>query len=366
MTGLGSVLGHRVVVCAGSGGVGKTTTAAAIGLHAARQGKKAVVLTIDPALRLADALGLAGLEPGREVLVRQEGEGSLVALMLDAKGAWDALVERFTPNPEVRDRILANRFYRHLSESFAGSQEYMAIEQLCSLRQSGRFDLIVVDTPPSQHALDFLEAPDRLARFLDRKIVRWFVRPYVAAGWSAFRVANRTARFVLERLEEATGVSVLLEISEFFTGMAGLFEGFQERVERAYELFRARETAFVLVTSAEEPVLCQAEYLHGRMRELSIPLRAVVFNRIHREFDTGPLRGAGEQTLRELVGPESAARLLRNFDDYERLARGEGVRMDAFRRQLGRRVAVAIVPNFETDVHDLGGLERMAGFLFPS
>jgi anion-transporting ArsA/GET3 family ATPase len=186
---------HDVIVCAGSGGVGKTTAAATIALWGAKRGRRAAVLTIDPARRLADSLGLP-LAGGSEIavpkeLLRANGieiQGSLSAMMLDQKGAWDSLVERHAPSPEIRDRILENRFYQHLSQSFAGSQEYMAIEELARLRESARYDLIVVDTPPSRHALEFLEAPQRIHDFLDRRIVRWFVKPYVAAGWSALRL----------------------------------------------------------------------------------------------------------------------------------------------------------------------------------
>src|SRR5262249_47952361 len=156
--------------------------------------------------------------------------GSLTAMMLDQKGSWDELVERHAPNAEVRERILDNRFYRQLSQSFAGSQEYMAVEQLGELEASGRYDLIVVDTPPTQHALDFLEAPDRLLAFLDRKIVKWFVRPSVSAGWSALQSMNRTVGFLLRKIEDATGVGALAEVSDFFDGMGGLFDGFEVRV----------------------------------------------------------------------------------------------------------------------------------------
>src|SRR5262249_12793980 len=144
----------------------------------------------------------------------------LWAMMLDQKGAWDALVERHAP-PEARERILKNPFYQHLSQTFAGSQEYMAIEQLCLLSDSGQYDLIVVDTPPTRHALDFLEAPRRLGDFLDRNVVKWFVRPYFNAGWSALRAVNRTVGFILRRLEQATGISALAEISDFFANMSG-------------------------------------------------------------------------------------------------------------------------------------------------
>src|SRR5438876_1151261 len=189
---------HQIVISAGSGGVGKTTVAASIALWGALAGRRAVVITIDPARRLASSLGLETLgSEAREIpaeFFAAQGlaapRGSLAAMMLDQKGAWDALVERHAP-AEARARILQNPFYQHLSQTFAGSQEYMAIEQLCLLAESRAYDLIVVDTPPTRHALDFLEAPRRIGDFLDRKVVKWFVRPYFSAGWSALRAMNR-------------------------------------------------------------------------------------------------------------------------------------------------------------------------------
>jgi len=192
---------HRVVVSAGSGGVGKTTVAAAVGVWGALQGRRTAVLTIDPARRLATSLGLETLghdarEIPREVFAAQglSPTAPLAAMMLDQKGAWDALVERYAP-ADARERILANPFYQHLSQTFAGSQEYMAIEQLCLLVDGGAYDLVVVDTPPTRHALDFLEAPKRIDDFLDKSIVKWFVRPYFSAGSSRRPASPRSRRF---------------------------------------------------------------------------------------------------------------------------------------------------------------------------
>ena len=377
---------HDVVVCAGSGGVGKTTTAATIALWGAMQGRRAAVLTIDPARRLADSLGLP-LVGGSEVVVpsellRENGielSGSLSAMMLDQKGAWDSLVERHAPSEETRDRILKNRFYQHLSQSFAGSQEYMAVEELARLRDAGRYDLIVVDTPPSRHALEFLEAPQRINDFLDRKVVRWFVKPYVSAGWSAMRLFNRTAGFVLRTLEEATGVAVLAEISDFFAGMQSLFDGLGERMDRVYRVLKSPKTAFVLVSSPEEEVLEEAEYLSDKMAALGMPLRAVVFNRVHEEFTEpidradfprGEIRGDDEPRVRaclERAGVSSgdlAARLARNFVAYQDVARGDGLRLEMFAQGLPRNVPIVRVPNFSTDLHEIGGLSRMHPYLF--
>jgi anion-transporting ArsA/GET3 family ATPase len=308
-----------------------------------------------------------------------ELEGSLAAMMLDQKGAWDALVERHAPSAEVRERILKNRFYQHLSQSFAGSQEYMAIEELARLRESQRYDLIVVDTPPSRHALEFLEAPQRMNDVLDKKVIRWFVKPYVAAGWSTMRFLNRTAGFVLRTLEEATGIGVLAEISDFFGGMSTMFDGFSERIDRVSRVLRSPKTAFVLISSPEEEVLEEAEYLSDKMTALGMPLRAVVFNRVHEEFTRpidrsdfprGEIRGDDAARVKACLGragiepPDLAARLAENFVAYQDLARGDCLRLEQFSSSLPRQVPIVRVPNFSVDLHDLGTLTRMHPFLF--
>lgn len=353
---------HDVVVCAGSGGVGKTTTAAAIGLLGAISGRRAIVLTIDPAKRLADSLGIEELG-NRPTPVAVAEKGSLAAMMLDQKGAWDALVERYAESPEVRQRIFDNAFYQNLSGTFAGSQEYMAIEQLSQLKESGDYDLIVVDTPPTHHALDFLDAPSRLGNFLDRRVMRWFVRPYMSAGWSGLRVVNRTASALLRRLEEATGVSALADVSEFFIAMSDLFEGWDERVKRVEELLRSRSSAFILVATPEEQVLAEAEYFCSKVEEHSIALRGVVFNRLQSELE-GDRPPLDEAAIVDAIGDAvtSAAtrrRLARNFLRYETQARGDQLRIETFRAQLPASVAVATIPNFEEDLHDLAGLRRL-------
>lgn len=377
---------HRIVISAGSGGVGKTTVAASVALWGALQGRRTIVMTIDPARRLARSLGIPELgsdvrEITRDVLA-QAGlavRGTLSAMMLDQKGAWDALVERHAP-ADARERILRNRFYQHLSQAFAGSHEYMAIEQLCVLAESGDYDLIIVDTPPTRHALDFLEAPRRLADFLDRQVVKWFVRPYFSAGWSALRAVNRTAGFLLRRLEQATGVSALAEISDFFTSMSGLFDNFGERVDRAYALLRGGDTALVLVSSPEEQVLEDAEYLTGKMAGLGMPLKGVVFNRVHEEFrfTDGPRHGFDDPEPEDIVRvagtvgrvvkgePKLARELAQNFLDYQVLAQGDQLRIEQFAAVLHEDVPVVTVPNFSRDVHDVRGLAAMHPHLFPA
>lgn len=370
MAGLDEVLRqHRVIICAGSGGVGKTTTAASLAVRAALSGRRTMVLTIDPAKRLANALGIQDLgDTNTPVTVENIPADRLSAMMLDQKGAWDELVERHAPSAEVRDRILHNTFYQHLSQSFAGSQEYMAIEQLCALYDSGAYDLIVLDTPPTRHALDFLEAPQRIADFLDRRVVKWFVRPYFSAGWATMRLVNRTVGFLFRRLEDATGISALVEVSDFFTSMSGLFERFEPRVRRVYELLRSPETGFVLVATPEEQVLSEAEYFCRKVRELRMSLRAVVFNRTHREVGGGRQAVGPEEVAalmaRVLSESRHAAALATNFNRYEMLGRGDGLRMEAFRRLLPKSVKVVEVPNFNSDLHSVVDLRAMHPFLF--
>jgi anion-transporting ArsA/GET3 family ATPase len=325
-------------------------------------------MTIDPAKRLANALGIGEvLSAGDAVEVEGVGNGRLSAMMLDQKGAWDQLVERHAPSTEARDRILENRFYEHLSQTFAGSHEYMAIEQLCDLYENDAYDLIVVDTPPTRHALDFLEAPRRLADFLDRNVVKWFVRPYFSAGWSTMRFVNRTVGFLFRRLEDATGISALTEVSDFFNSMGGLFENFEDRVRRVYELLRSPSTAFVLVATPEEQVLKEAEQFCQQVVDLGMHLRGVVFNRVHREMAGARPRLTPSRVSGVLgrcgVGDAAAVRLAENFDRYETIGRGDGLRIEAFRQLVSPEVNVVEVPNFTSDVHSVEGLREMHQFL---
>jgi anion-transporting ArsA/GET3 family ATPase len=374
---------HRVVICVGSGGVGKTTTAATIALWGALEGRRAVVLTIDPARRLANSLGIAELgdepktvDPALLATAGRPVRGTLAAMMLDQKNAWDRLVARHAPSDEVRERILQNRFYLNLSQNFAGSHEYMAIEQLCLLCESDAYDLIVLDTPPTKRALDFFEAPERIRDFLDRRIVRWFLMPYLSQGWAVAKAMNRTVGFLFRKLEEATGVSALAEVSDFFSAMSGMFDAFTARTDVIHDILRARSTAFVLVTGPEEQVLTEAEFFSERMKGMQMPLGGVVFNRVHEEFAADPAVFAGGDVTRGDEADVAAALvaagvpeaqvpwLAANFVDYQQLARGEALRLEQFRAGISRRVPFVTVPNFDTDLHDLASLTRMHAYLF--
>lgn len=368
--------GHRVVVCVGSGGVGKTTTAAALALQAAIEGRRAMVLTIDPARRLAQSLGLEDLAAGEqrieESVLAGAGEpvrGTLSAGMLDQKSAWDDFIARHAPNEEVLSTILRNEFYQHLSRTFAGSTEYMAIEELCRIYESDRYDLIVLDTPPTGHALDFLEAPQRLEEFLDRSTIAWFVRPYMSAGWSAWKRASQSLRFVLERIERATGVETLKQISDFFIAMESLFDGIAERSGRVRELLKNDDTAFVLVAGPDERVLEDSEMLADRMEDLGMPLKGVVMNRMHASetvehaFDDGALASL-EGTLADLgIGDEVAVWMAGNYRNACAVARAEAIRREAFEGGLSPEIPVVAVPELRQDVHSVEVLTQLLPYL---
>jgi len=296
--------------------------------------------------------------------------GSLSAGMLDQKSAWDEFISRHAPNTNVRDVILRNEFYQHLSRSFAGSTEYMAIEELCRLAENGEHDLIVLDTPPTGHALDFLDAPVRLENFLDRSVLGWLVKPYVAAGWTAWKTASRTVRFLVRRIEEAAGIGTLSEVSEFFVAMDRLFDGIAERSRKVRTLLAGSETAFVLVAGPEEQVLGESEQLTARMRALGMPLKGVVMNRIH------PLPGAGEYAIDAAAVSAALAPLLKGGTSAQCLewiaetyvascmmARAEEIRREAFETGLEAEVACVAVPELDHDVHDLTALAAVARLL---
>lgn len=274
---------HRLVVTVGTGGVGKTTLAAALALGGALRGRRAMVLTIDPARALARALGLTTLERGGQRIdattLRAAGielAGSFDAGMLDQKSAWDGFIERHAPSDAVRRALLDNPFYQELSQRFAGATEFVAMEELCRLHESARYDLIILDTPPAAHALDFVTAPERIDRLLDPEIASWLSHPTVRAG----RAASATLGVVMRLLARATGKQTLRDVAAFFAALDTLFDDLRRRARTARELIHGPEAAFVLVTGADEAVLEATAELDARIRALHLPLRGVIANRM--------------------------------------------------------------------------------------
>lgn len=338
---------RRIVICAGAGGVGKTTTAAALALGAARRGRRACVVTIDPARRLADALGVAELtnDPHQ---VKGDWPGELWALMLDTKTTFDQVVAANATSPQQAEAIYRNRFYRNISAALSGTQEYMAMEKLYELHTEERFDLIVVDTPPTRRALDFLDAPRRLTRLLDNRIFRLLMRP-TRAG---LRAINMATQIFLRTVSKVVGGEVVRDAVAFFEAFEGMEQGFRDRAQAVLALLSEPMTAWVLVTAPREDAIDEALFFARRLHDSSIRVDAVVVNRIFPRFGPAPDVPAG--------GP--LADFAANLRDLDRVAGRE----EGFVEALAGRVPeapVVRVPHLEEDVHDLDGLTAIGAHL---
>ncbi|SOE00588.1 ArsA family ATPase [Blastococcus haudaquaticus] len=352
----------RIVVCCGAGGVGKTTTSAALALAAAEAGRTVVVLTIDPARRLAQSLGLVELdnEPRRVEVPGADGE--LHAMMLDMKRTFDDIVTAHS-TPERGQAILENPFYQTLSSSFSGTQEYMAMEKLGQLRASDQWDLIIVDTPPSRSALDFLDAPNRMSRFLDGTMIRLLTAP----SRSGFKIASAGFMFFSRIISKILGGQLLRDISAFVAALDTMFGGFRERATATYELLRRPGTWFVVVATPEPDALREASYFVDRLSAEGMPLAGLVVNRTHPPATTAlsatRAEGAAEEVA-EAGGPGAglAAAALRVHAERMLLATREQHLADRF-TSAHPEVAVRTVPAAAGDVHDLDGLRGMADAL---
>jgi anion-transporting ArsA/GET3 family ATPase len=359
----------RVCICAGSGGVGKTTTSAAIAAGMAARGKRVAVLTIDPAKRLADSLGLpelgnverqvdpalfaeAGFDPGG---------GELWAMMLDSKQTFDEVVRKHAPDEETRDRILSNRIYEQLSAALAGSQEYMAMEKLFEIHAEDRYDLLVLDTPPSRDALDFLDAPKRLTQFIEGRALQVFMRP---AGLG-MKIFGRGTSMMFSVLRRITGVDLLEDLAEFFQAFSGMVEGFRERARRVNELLGDPRTSFLVVCAPQGEPISEAVYFHRKLVEAEMPFGGVIVNKVHYEEELPGDAGEVEAELAEVVGGDLARRVAENLRDYAALAARDRRNVAHLAAELRSR-AVIQVPYLDEDVHDLAGLMEINRYLFAS
>ncbi|MFB9718961.1 ArsA family ATPase [Planobispora longispora] len=358
--------GTRIIVCCGSGGVGKTTTAAALGLRAAERGRCAVVLTVDPARRLAQSMGLSELDNTPRLIkgVEGAGTGKLYAMMLDMKRTFDEIIEAHA-DPERARQILTNPFYQSLSSSFSGTQEYMAMEKLGQLRRSGEWDLIIVDTPPSRSALDFLDAPERLGRFLDGRFIRMLTAPAKAGGRSAFKLLNAGFGLVAGALTKLLGAQVLKDLQTFVSALDAVFGGFRTRAEQTYKLLQAPGTAFVVVAAPERDAMREASYFVERLAEERMPLAGVVINRVHRSpaaVLSAARSTAAAEDLESRGEHELTSAVLRLHADRMQLAAREQREQDHF-TSAHPTVPVARVPAMPGDVHDLDGLREVGTLL---
>jgi anion-transporting ArsA/GET3 family ATPase len=368
--------GH-VVVCCGSGGVGKTTTAAVLAVEGARRGRRSLVVTIDPAKRLANALGLDELsnEP-REIAADRwdpKGErlpgGALSAMMLDTKSTFDGLVTRYATSSEQSERILENSFYRNISGALSGTQEYMAMEKLHELHEEGGFDLIVVDTPPSRHALDFLDAPARLLRLLDNRVFRILMMP----TRTGMKIAGAAVQAFLKTISRVVGSAVVDDIVAFFRAFEGMEEGFRQRARRVVELLGEPTTRFVLITSPRRDAVEEARFFAEKIGDHDLAVDALIVNRVHPRFGTEHSSGlrARATSLREIKvsGRDAEAARTRLADAYDHLAdfneiaERERSHLETVRVRVGS-AAVAFVPYLSHDVYDFEALATVGELLF--
>jgi len=360
--------GKRVCVCCGSGGVGKTTTSAAVALGMAARGARVAVVTIDPANRLANALGLEQLEneprrvdPERLATGPIEVRGELWAMMLDPKRTFDELIERIAPDPGRAEEIKANRVYRELSTAVSGSQELTAIAKLYELDQEHQFDVLVLDTPPSRNALEFLDAPNRINSFLEGRALKAFMKP-TGLG---FRTLGRGAMPLLGGLRKITGIDLITDLTVFFQLLGDMTVDFSQRAAQVEQLLRADTTAFVLVTSAAAEPIDEAIWFGQRLANDGLPFAGVIVNRVHHDLlgDREP-REVRRSLVRTLPAP-LAARVAENFRDYHVLAMRDDRNLARLTSHLDDQ-RLLLVPQLDDDVHDIEGLARIHRYLFAS
>lgn len=378
---------RSILICVGSGGVGKTTTSAVLGLQAALAGKRVLVLTIDPARRLANSLGIDEIGNERQKIPLErfrelglEPAGGLWAMMLDMKDSFDRLVERDVEDEQTRQEILNNRFYHYFSTSLAGTQEYAASERLHDLHDQGDFDLIVLDTPPTTHALDFLEAPERLADAVGSRALQWLYKPGVLSGKPGRGILSVGTSYVMRTLGKFTGGELLEELTVFLRSFSVLFEGFEERARAVQDLLCSDETGFVVVTAPDTLTVEEALFFHDQLGGEELHVDGFVVNRVHPRWVREPALARGEEELPGLLAEldaeidggdreeidfdELASLLLENALQFQLRAdqdRGSIVHMG---EELPRQMPIVEVPYFNEDIHSLEGLDRARRELF--
>jgi anion-transporting ArsA/GET3 family ATPase len=367
---------RRVLVTVGAGGVGKTTTAAALGVAAAKRGRKVLVLTIDPARRLAESLGIErmsteamDIDPKRFDQVGYPLKGSLTAMMLDTKRTFDDLVIRYSSTKEKAQKLLGNKLYQYVSTSLAGTQEYMAMEKLVAVKNDPRYDLIVLDTPPTANALDFLDAPERLMEALDSATMKWFIEAFQSTGKLSLNVLARTAAMVLRGIGKITGGGFLEAMAEFITELNDLFGGFKHRAAQVQKALRTPEVAFVLVTSPAPMSIREVLYFSERLEEHNMPRGAFVVNRFRMPpklsgraispVDIDASIASRGITLED----EAAPRLAKAHEDATKMAALDAFHVRALDARAKDKIPVVRVRELPSDVHDVGLLAQLAELL---
>jgi anion-transporting ArsA/GET3 family ATPase len=363
-----------VILCVGSGGVGKTTTTAALGLAAAIRGKRVLCLTIDPAKRLANSLGLSAVSGEAQVVAPERlaeagvpVTGTLTVMMLDTKRTFDELVHRYASSPQARDRILTNKLYQYVSTSLAGTHEYMAMEKLHAVRSQGDYDLVLLDTPPTANALDFLDAPERLVDALDSAAMRWFLQAFEQSGKLSLNLLAKSAAVVLKGIGKLTGGGFLEQVAAFVTELNDLFGGFKERAREVAAALRAPDVAYVLVTSPSPMAIQEVLFFAERLREQGMPQDAFVVNRVH----VAPRTTATEDDARAGIArhgialdDDAPSRLTTALADEARQAKVDQGHLAKLTEALaGSKARRVDVPALAYDVHDVKTLAEVAHVL---
>ncbi len=367
---------RRVIITVGAGGVGKTTTAAALAVAAARDGKRVLCLTIDPAKRLAESLGLAKIDTEAAKIDKTvfdaagvKLEGELTVMMLDTKTTFDELVHKYSSTPEKAEQLLENRLYKYVSTSLAGTQEYMAVEKLVAVREDKRFDLIVLDTPPTANALDFLDAPERLMDALDSATMKWFIQAFETSGKLSLNILAKGAAAVLKGIGRITGGGFLEAMAEFITELNDLFGGFKQRATLVQKALRSDDVAFVLVTSPAPMSVREVLYFAERLIEARMPLGAFVVNRLHvppaGSKVAATAREADEAIRKANLALEDGAgeRVSRAHRDAFALAELDARNLEALADVRKSGASLVSVAELESDVHDVELLSRLADVL---
>lgn len=360
------LLTKKILICCGSGGVGKTTLSACLGLSAAKCGLNVLVLTIDPARRLANSLGLDQIDFKEKVIPKsffQEAKincpGKMTAMMLDIKSTFDKLIHKHAPNQDVEQNILNNPLYQHLSNMIAGSGEYMAMEKLYELASEKKYDLIILDTPPSRHALDFLDAPKKMSSLLGESVLKVFLKPGLFVGKKGLKFLERGSRKIFKAFDKVMGFEFLQDLSTLFISTSSLFDGFQERALEVSKILESEDSSFFLISSAQEASLEEAQYFIQKLKEYQSQLGAILFNRVY------PFIPEQEQKeLNQFFASKSLEKVGTSFLDlYSSLSSRDRKNIQTLSNKWPKNTEVLEIPQYQNDVHGIEDLEKISQML---
>lgn len=361
----------KLLLVCGSGGVGKTTAAASLALKGAALGKKVIVLTIDPAKRLATSLGLDALShkpkrinPKKLASLMENQDPHCEAMMLDTKSTFDQIVIKYSPSKTIEKKILGNKVYQHLSSMIAGSQEYMAMEKLYELSTENKYDLIIIDTPPTTHAIDFIEAPQKMIDALSHSMIHVLLKPAMLMGKSGLKLFERGTQVILKIFDRITGFAFLQDISEMLISFQALLGGFKSRAEEVKGILTRSDTTFVMVAACEKKSVVEAGLFQQRLTESSLPLSGIILNRVHPFY---PLSKAQKEKdkkmLAEKFGSALAVKMTECLDQFEPIAKRDQSYMEGLKKGLNQKQFLVSVPLFESDIHSLEGLWALSAYL---